>query len=161
MLSLWRKLFILLIKTLQSWGCSKLQFLLLCVAFYNKLVIRRQPRPLFCYVFRRSDTGHNRWVSPHSEGRSIQPHNDALPEAEAQEHEAEEGAEADRAPPPDPGPDCLTGGRVGHKTGQSCRPHTARKYFPQLLVYVDCSDIYDTDIFSIILIFYFCLYATQ
>lgn len=40
MLSLWPKPFILLIKTLQSWGCSKLQFLLLCVAFYNKLVIR-------------------------------------------------------------------------------------------------------------------------
>lgn len=50
MLSLWPKLFILLIKTPQSWGFSKLQFLLLCVALHNRLVIPRQPRALFCYV---------------------------------------------------------------------------------------------------------------
>lgn len=100
-------------------------------------------------------------MSPHSEGRRVQPHNDALPEAEAQEHEAEEGGEADRAPPPDPGPDCFARGRGGHKTGQSCRPHTARKSFSQLSVYVDYSDIYDTDIFNIVLMFYFYIYAKQ
>lgn len=67
-------------------------------------------------------------MSPHSEGRSLQPHNDALPEAEAQEQEAEEGAEAARAPPSDPGTDCLARGRGSHENGESRGAHTARKY---------------------------------
>lgn len=57
-------------------------------------------------------------MPPHSERRSLQPHNAALPEAEAQEPEAEEGGEGDPASPSDPGPDCLTGGRGSYDTDE-------------------------------------------
>lgn len=66
-------------------------------------------------------------MPPHPERRGLQPHNDALPEAEAQEQKAGEGAEEALVPPSDPGPDCLTRGWGSHETGESRGAHTASK----------------------------------
>ena len=87
---------------------------------------------MLCHLLRRSDADCHRRVSPHSERRSLQPHNDAIPETEAQEQKAPEGAEEAHAPPADPRPDCLSGGWGSHQTGESRGAHTASKYWPQV-----------------------------
>lgn len=81
----------------------------------------------FCSMSCRSEPDHHRRVSPHSERRRLQRDHGALPEAEAQERQAEERAEAHRAPPPDPGLDRFAGGWGGHKDGQGRGAHTASK----------------------------------
>lgn len=104
------------------------------LAYYLETVRIIYSALICCHVFRsyRSDTDRNRRVSPHSERRSLQPHNDALPEAEAQEQKTNEGAEEAHAPPSDPGPDCLTRGRGSHENGESRGAHTACKYLSSL-----------------------------
>lgn len=81
----------------------------------------------FCSMSCRSEPDHHRRVSPHSERRRLQRDHGALPKAEVQEHQAEERAEAHRAPPPDPGLDRFAGGRDGHEDGQGHGAHTASK----------------------------------
>lgn len=81
----------------------------------------------FCSMLCRSEPDHRRRVSPHSERRRLQRDHGALPDAEAQERQAEERAEAHRAPPPDPGLDRFTGGGGGHQDGQGRGAHTASK----------------------------------
>lgn len=107
---------------------SFFHFLLLCLITLHS----RKRVNGFCSVSCRSELGCYRRVSPHPERRRLQPYHGALPDAEAQEQQAEERAEAHRAPPPDPWPDRFTRGRVGHKDGQGRGAHTAGKPCTQL-----------------------------
>ncbi len=121
--SVWKHSFLIYtVLVLKSYCIYELSFVP-CVFYYfaHKMDLLMSFWSCLC----RSDADYNRWVSPHSERRSLQPHNDALPEAEAQEQKAEEGAEADHAPPSDPGPDCLTRGRGSHEIGESWGAHIA------------------------------------
>lgn len=86
----------------------------------------------FCSISCRSEPDHHRRVSPLSERRRLQQDHGALPEAEGQERQAEERAEAHRAPPPDPVPDCFVGGRLGLDDLQGRGTHTAGKSCSQI-----------------------------
>lgn len=86
----------------------------------------------FCSIWCRSEPGHHRRVSPLSERRRLQQDHGALPDAEAQERQAEETPEAHRAPPPDPGPDRFVGGRLGLEELQGRGAHTAGKSSSQI-----------------------------
>lgn len=78
----------------------------------------------FAMCARRSVTNDNRRVPPHSEGRGLQPHNDAISEAETQEQKTQKGTEGDCAPPSDPGSDRLARGWTSRKVGESQGAHT-------------------------------------